>query len=195
MTRRIGFSSLLLALTVVASACDSTGMDRVTAPPTRSADITGSNARNTAIVITRTLQAEGAAFGVIGANGGSVVAGKHSLIVPAGVVSDPTLFAMQVVSGDVVYVKLSAYRMSDGVQIYTFPQPVQLVLSYADAQFTDPSLLTILYLQDGTLTGAAQPMPSTVNLTDMTVSSWLPHFSDYTLGENRSDTTTVSGTY
>lgn len=182
----------MLLVALAGAACDTASSDRVFSPVTRSASVSD-NARSIAVVITQTLQKDSAAFAVIGAGGGSVATGAHSLYVPPGAVSEPTTFAMQVLSGSNIYVQLRAFSNRTGMPVTTFAIPVKLTLSYSQAAFADPSVLSVIYLPDG-LNGDKVVMPSTVDAARLTVSSWLPHFSDYTLGENRT-TTTASTTW
>ncbi|HEX6558251.1 MAG TPA: hypothetical protein VF021_02295 [Longimicrobiales bacterium] len=183
--RRLSFVLVLLAA-LVGTACDTMSPDRIAAPVTRSADV-ASSARGVAVVLTQTLQKDSASFAIIGANGGSVSTGAHRLTVPAGAVSEPTIFAIQVLSGSTIYVQLRAFNVRTGQPVTVFATPVKLTLSYSQAYFSDPSILSVIYLPNGLL-GDKVVMPSTVNQTNLTVSSWLPHFSDYTLGENRTAT-------
>lgn len=188
---RLGASLLLLAA-LAGAACDTVSPDRVVSPVTRAADVTA-DARSIAVVITQTLQKDSATFAVIGAGGGSLSTGAHSLYVPPGAVNEPTTFAMQVLSGSNIYVQLRAFSNRSGMPVTTFATPVKLTLGYSQEAFADPSVLSVIYLPNG-LSGDKIPMPSTVDTTKFTVSSWLPHFSDYTLGTNRT-TTTASTTW
>lgn len=186
-------AAFVLLFALLGTACDTMGPDRVLSPTTRRSTDVSTNSRSVAVLITQTLQKDSATFAVFGSNGGTLSTGAHTLYVPAGAVSGPTIFAIQVVSGQNIYVQLRAYDNKTGEPVTVFATPVKLTLSYSQTYFTEPSVLSVIYLPNG-LSGDMVPMPSTVDQTTQTVSAWLPHFSDYTLGENRTAPSDSTGT-
>lgn len=124
---------------------------------------------------------------LIGVQGGQITLLGHTLTVPAGAVSQPTIFTLTVLPTGYVEVNLTATLTSvlglvlnvgdDG-----FLRPVPVTLSYARAtNVTDPSKLTVVHL--GGLLGYKniQPVPSTVDPASKTVTADLEHFSRYSL--------------
>lgn len=120
---------------------------------------------------------------VIGVNGGTISVLGHSIIVPAGAVKQPTLFAINVLPTGYVEVHLTA-SLTDllrgilNIGARGFPEPVTVKLSYArSTNIKDPSKLIVL--REKGPDGRPQPMPSTVDTANKTVSAELDHFSRY----------------
>jgi hypothetical protein len=118
---------------------------------------------------------------VVGAAGGELVVGGHSLVIPAGAVDSDTEFTMTVVSDPYIHVSLHAVRVSDSTEVTTFAVNLTLNLSYADAEIEDPNDLLNAYLIHGTVEGELEPLPSSVDFDLQVVSSPLSHFSDYAM--------------
>lgn len=133
-------------------------------------------------------------------SGGSVGVAGNSIDVPAGAVSQPTLFKMTLAPVEVdgktkLQVDLRAYQ-KDALGNYTvdvgangFLKPIRLRMSYDWA--TDPiaseTLLSIVWMKND---GSQQIYASTVNPNGRTVSTTLSHFSDYAVGFPNSGTMT-----
>ena len=125
--------------------------------------------------------------GIIGVNGGEITLLGHTLTVPAGAVSHPTVFTLTVLPTGYVEVNLTATLTSvlglvlnvggDG-----FLEPVPVSLSYARAtNVTDPSKLTIVHVPGLLGYRNMEPVPSQVDTVHKTVHANLEHFSRYSL--------------
>src|SRR5690606_36534124 len=122
---------------------------------------------------------------LLGSDGGVLSLLNHVLTVPAGAVSEPTLFSMTVLQDGYVEVELTATPKSllkrllfwRKVEEVNFRVPVELSLSYANAtNVTDPSRLKIMRVNPN---GRHEILPSTVDLESKTVTADLDHFSRY----------------
>ena len=119
---------------------------------------------------------------LIGTSGGTVRAGGHTLMVPKNASSEPAYFVMRVVPGDYIHVQLYAFSSKTGKRIEQFPIPVQLSLSYADAQVDDLSKLVVEYLVDGEIDGPREALTGGVlDTTNKTLTVLLYHFSGYAM--------------
>ena len=121
---------------------------------------------------------------IIGLLGGTISVANHSVTVPFGAVTLPTLFTLTYAGNGYVEVDATATitdllgRILD-VGGLGFKKPVTMTLSYARAtNVTDPSRLKIVRLNPN---GQHEVMPSTVNTWKKTVSAQLDHFSRYAL--------------
>ena len=124
--------------------------------------------------------------GLIGSNGGSITLMGHTLTVPKGAVSVPTLFTLVALPNPYVDVEATASitgilgQVVD-VGIFGFKKPVTLTLTYSRANnVTNPANLFIGYFG----ANGIEPLPSTVNTANKTVSAQLHHFSKYGMCEN-----------
>lgn len=127
---------------------------------------------------------------LLGSDGGVLTLLGHILDVPAGAVSEPTLFSMTVIQNGYVEVELTAtpksllnslffWRQAEEVQ---FKVPVELSLSYARAtNVTDPSRLKIMRVNPD---GNHEILPSVVDPVSKTVTAELDHFSRYCMVSN-----------
>lgn len=127
---------------------------------------------------------------LLGSDGGILTLLGHILNVPAGAVSEPTLFSMTVIQNGYVEVELTAtpksllrslffWRKAEEVQ---FNVPVGLSLSYARAtNVTDPSRLKIMRVNPD---GNHEILPSVVDTVNKTVTAELDHFSRYCMIAN-----------
>ncbi|HYW06632.1 MAG TPA: hypothetical protein VE913_06740 [Longimicrobium sp.] len=188
-------ASAFVALTLALASCESTS---VTTPEVGAAvRATSANARQIAVRPFRILPADEATVtrsAVIGALGGTLYFGNHSISVPAGAVTQPTLFTGTQMGGGYIHVDLTA-RQQDARGQWTvdvgrrgFTKPVSLWLSYANASaINDPSRLAVLYLADGTVDGTLTPVPTSTNRIGRWLNARLTHFSGYGAGEGRSD--------
>ena len=121
---------------------------------------------------------------IIGLLGGTLSVANHTVAVPFGAVTVPTLFTLRHVNNGYVEVDATA-TITDllgkilDVGGLGFRKPVTMTLSYARAtNVSDPSRLKIVRLKPD---GQHEIMPSTVNLSKKTVSAPLDHFSRYAL--------------
>ncbi|HEX6259790.1 MAG TPA: hypothetical protein VFZ51_03985, partial [Woeseiaceae bacterium] len=120
--------------------------------------------------------------GIIGLTGGVLRLGGHTLVVPPGAVTVPTLFTISLPLDPYVNVDLTAtvQTLLGGllnVGGRGFEKPVALGLTYKRAtNVTDPSKLFIAYVPRY---GAAEKLPSVVDQANKVVWAALPHFSKY----------------
>lgn len=121
---------------------------------------------------------------VIGAEGGSVELAGHVLTVPAGAVSHPTRFTLRLVENGFVEVDLRAARASGlqaGVDVgkQGFATPVILQLSYEQGEVRgDPAALIVAWVRPD---GSLQPLRSSHDAEEQTITAPLDHFSRYVL--------------
>ena len=122
---------------------------------------------------------------LIGIDGGVLALLDHVLTVPAGAVTEPTIFSMTVLQNGYVEVELTAVPKSllsslffwRKIEEVKFAKPVELTLSYARAtNVEDPSRLRIMRVNPD---GNHEILPSTIDLEKKTVSAELDHFSRY----------------
>lgn len=122
----------------------------------------------------------GLATGLIGKEGGTITLGEHQLTVPAGAVSAPTVFTMEIADEKYITVLLTAIQGTLDIGEKGFAKPVRLTLSYSTA--TEPvaeSRLLILWVKDD---GTFEAQPTTVDTAGRRVKADLGHFSGYTVG-------------
>lgn len=122
---------------------------------------------------------------LIGASGGRVELLGHSLSVPAGAVTEPTLFTLTVLPTGYVEVDLRATVTSllgEAIDVggEGFRKPVTVSLTYSRAtNVPDPSRLTVVWKKTGY--DNLQAVHSKVNVEKQTVTAELGHFSEYIL--------------
>jgi hypothetical protein len=134
--------------------------------------------------------------------GGTVTAGGHEMIVPAGAVAQPTWFLMKVIASDRIQVKLKAWRATDWSPVTQFPvsNPIRLNLNVSKVTGIDVSKLVVVYLADNTVDGRKEPVNSALNADGKILTGYLTHFSiyavarEYTIGLDRYDNS-GSGSY
>lgn len=122
---------------------------------------------------------------IIGSAGGTLTLNGHSIEVPAGAVSLPTLFTITAITDGHIAVDLSAVAWLLGGLIDVgergFAKKVTLTLSYANAtNVTDPSRLRIVYVNGA----QSEVLPTTVDTVRKTATAKLDHFSKYCLATN-----------
>ena len=123
---------------------------------------------------------------LIGFGGGSISLLGHTLTVPAGAVSKPTLFTLTVLPTGYVEVDLlgtinTLLGVLD-VGSKGFAKPVPVTLSYArGTNVVDPTRIKVLRIKSLIGYGNYEVMPSTVDTSTKTVTAPLDHFSRYTL--------------
>lgn len=167
------------------TACDSAAPDSTLAPTAGSPRF---SVGASAVVSTKDLKKAATGAALIDQSGGQLSVGGHNLTVPANAVSEATWFTMQVVEANKIHVKLRAQRASDLAAVTQFPiVPVRIDFDASTVDVLDISSLSVVYLVDGTYDGAKEYFTSTVNLDTKRVSADLSHFSDYTLGNGKTD--------
>jgi hypothetical protein len=121
---------------------------------------------------------------LIGASGGALSLLGHTITVPAGAVTQPTLFSIAALPSGRIEVELRALRISlfgqsldVGSGGFHAGKTVRLTLSYAGAtNVDDRSRLVVLYMRSD---GGVEELPTTVNTAARTVTVELSHFSRY----------------
>jgi hypothetical protein len=191
-------ASVLAALTLALASCESSPVGTPGAGGTpAAARATSTSTQDSAARPFRVLPADEATVterAVIGPLGGVLYFGNHSITVPIGAVTQPTLFTGTQVGNGYIHVDLTA-RQRDARGEWTvdvgrrgFQKPISLRLSYANASsINDPSKLAVLYLADGTVDGTLTPVPTSTNRIGRWLYARLSHFSGYGAGEGRSD--------
>lgn len=172
----------LLALSLFMWSCDNLG--QTTAPETL--DPKGyavfSSTTGEQFVVIREAESVGAVSASIGASGGELHLGAHTLEVPAGAVNAPTVFAMSRTDGDLVRIRLSATRNShNDVGSTGFNKPVKLSISFAGASdlpaLAEDDLKVIYFRPDGLV----EEQGTSLNLRGDFATGELDHFSDFGL--------------
>ncbi len=131
----------------------------------------------------------GLATALIGAEGGTITLGEHRLTVPAGAVSAPTAFTVQIVDEKYITVLLTAIQGTLDIGEQGFAKPVQLTLSYSTAtEPVDESRLLVLWIKDD---GTFEAQPTTVDTAAKRVRADLGHFSGYTIGGDKEEGATT----
>jgi hypothetical protein len=124
---------------------------------------------------------------LIGFGGGSISLLGHTLIVPAGAVTKPTLFTMIVLPTGKVEVDLLATVstllgvLDIGSTGFAKPVPVSFTYSRSTNVGTHAPQIKVLRIKSLLGYGSYEVMPSTVDTTNKKVSTALDHFSRYTL--------------
>ena len=120
----------------------------------------------------------------IGLLGGSISVANHTVSVPLGAVTLPTLFSLTHANNGYVEIDARATvtdllgRILD-VGGLGFKKPVTMTLTYARAtNVTDPTRLKIVRLMPN---GQHEVLPTTVNTYNKTISAKLDHFSRYAM--------------
>lgn len=125
---------------------------------------------------------------LIGLTGGALHLAGHSIQVPAGAVSLPTLFTMRLVTNGYVEVELTAVVSSISGDVIDVGEngfgssTVALTLSYASAtNVGDPDDLLILRMLED---GKVEALDVVVDASGKRVTAQLDHFSRYCLASN-----------
>ena len=134
-------------------------------------------------VVRETEESVGSVEAVIGRSGGTLVLGKHLLLIPENAVSSNTTFRMAKEDGDHVRIVLSASRYGNNdVGRRGFARPVRLMLSYegaANLKSSDLEEMRVMYIREDQ---KVEVLPSMVNYYDRWVGTDLRHFSEYGIG-------------
>jgi hypothetical protein len=124
---------------------------------------------------------------VIGILGGSLSLAGHTVTVPSGAVSLPTVFTLTLLPNGYIEVEVEALQTSllgrlINVGEQGFRKPVDLTLTYSRAtNVTDPSRLKLMRVNPD---GKHEILPSTVDFGRKTVTAKLDHFSRYCMIAN-----------
>ena len=122
-------------------------------------------------LLTCTASQTAIGINVVGPNGGTVRVGPHTLIIPRGALTRPTLIEGISLPGPFRQVSF----LPEGLR---FSQPVSLQLDYAGCRVTDDPL-QVVYLGDrGNL---LEIEPSTDDRAARTVTGRIRHFSSYAI--------------
>jgi hypothetical protein len=113
----------------------------------------------------------------IGALGGTINFGPHSLMIPPGALLTPTLITATMPADG----HLTAQLQPSGLQ---FLLPATLTLGYGQCNPAPSSSLSIVYLS-GPLGQILDWLPSVLNLNTNTVSAPIAHFSTYAGAERQ----------
>lgn len=128
---------------------------------------------------------------LIGIDGGKISLAGHTITVPAGAVTTPTLFTMTLKTTGYIDVDLSA-TVTDllgnviDVGEKGFQKPVTLTLTFARSPNVPDELddITILRMLGGTHDEGHEPLETELDSETKTVSAELDHFSGYCLADN-----------
>lgn len=128
---------------------------------------------------------------LIGLSGGQISLAGHTLTVPAGAVSVPTVFTLTLRTTGYIDVDASALVTSLLGKVINvgekgFNKPVKLTLSYARSPNApaDPSGITVLRMLGSSHADPHQPLSTTVDAQAKTATAYLDHFSGYCLADN-----------
>lgn len=110
----------------------------------------------------------------IGPKGGTLKAGSHTFVVPAGALSANTYITMESRSGSINRVRFSPEGLS-----FAAPYKPRLVMSYGNCVVSADSRQEIVYVDS--LLQVLETTPSVYNPYDRTVTGVLSHFSDYAI--------------
>jgi hypothetical protein len=113
----------------------------------------------------------------------TITVGKYSLFIPKGAVKKPTLFRMEVLTGDVVGVSLLAWDNS-GQPVTQFQAPLRLTLPYdeiADADIQNPDRLLLANIVSDTDTSILEVVSPSVDPINETITGNITHFSIWSL--------------
>jgi hypothetical protein len=148
--------------------------------PTAEAVFSSSSGQRYTVV--RSSDALGSVTATIGEAGGTLMLGKHRLIVPKGAVSAPTVFSFGGVDSELVRVRLSATQDThNDVGAAGFAVPIQLELSFDNADNLPENyqdLIVVYFTEDGLVEEKA----TSVDTRGHKAIGSIPHFSDYGLG-------------
>lgn len=166
----------LAVLLVVCSvfACTEHNLTSAPAAPAAQPDLIGGLLSATGLLkCSSTPYAQSTA--TIGADGGRISAGPHTLVIPAGALSAPTQITMTVPTG----LSVDAVRFQpEGLH---FNKPASLTMSYANC-----SLLGVLLPKKIVYTSDALQILETLlsldNIFTRKVTGQVNHFSDYVVG-------------
>jgi hypothetical protein len=171
------------ALLATLAACDQAAPSE---PPAVAVSYALNGKANLHLVETTSSAEQASVTTVIAPSGGLVRVGPHDLFVPKHAVLHPTIFTMTVQYGRYVVVELQAIDKVTGAEVSTFPQPLQLKLSYEGVSLDreDVHRLEVVWLQDESVNGRLVPVRTTLQPNERYVIGWVTHFSQYAMGMN-----------
>jgi hypothetical protein len=169
-----GLTALALtAVLTVAAACstvdDSLGPSAPASPVQVEASASLSDLVRSLHLLSCTAQPYAVKTQTVGSAGGTIVAGTHRLVIPAGALASPVQIKAEQVIGRVNSVRFSP----DGLK---FAKPATLSLSYANCSSL---LLVKRVVYTNELLGILELLPSLDDLRTRTVSASVRHFSRY----------------
>ena len=115
------------------------------------------------------------ADGVIGPRGGSLRVAGHRLMVPAGVLTEPTRFTISAPAGRQVKLEL----MANGAEHFQFAAPVAVTISYDRCRRQHPDAAASVWFVDDSGTTLLEPMVSKDDRNRKAVTFSTSHFSTY----------------
>jgi hypothetical protein len=119
--------------------------------------------------------------------GSKLAFGRYKLEVQFGSLLAPANFVARVTEGENWKVDLFAYDALTGLPVSVFPVPLKLTIGMSDLS-VDVSKVFLVYINpDGTY----EAVPTTPEPGNKSITSTLYHFSEYSPGTQRTDTTTV----
>ena len=131
------------------------------------------------LVSTESFESGTVTIAIVGPDGGTMVAGNHTLDIPRNAVSEATEFTMSVQSGHQIVVDLSARSVVSGDSVTQFPVPLALSLSYKGLiRNSDAKRLRNVYLVEDS-PSLLLPLFTTVDKRNKILSSPIWHFSLY----------------
>ncbi|MEX2570683.1 MAG: hypothetical protein WD737_05210 [Gemmatimonadota bacterium] len=177
------FSTLsVLAMSLFLWSCDNIGQ---TTAPTGDLNPRGyaifSSTTGEQFVVIRESEDLGIVSGSIGAAGGELHLGNHSLYVPEGAVEQSTVFTMSRADDELVRLRLSAtVNDHNDVGSAGFEKPVRLTISFSGAEDLPESTdkLEVIYFRPD---GLVDPQSTWLDVSNESASGELPHFSDFGL--------------
>jgi hypothetical protein len=183
------FSALsALALTLVAWGCDSLNESALVGPnEAPSADVISLNTTSDSTSYKLMANSSKTTYllsEVVGPQGAYFESGKYSLAIPAGAVTEPTLFTVTVLGDGYYSAEFHATRVDElgntvDVGAQGFNVPLVVTFPYNAKKFPDPSKLAIAWLKDGTYTGELLPLTTVADKRQQKLSALLHHFSSY----------------
>lgn len=168
MARRLLAPALLL---IVALACTDRTPTSVAPPP--QADLIGSLLGPTGLLKCSPLP-YASSTATIGPNGGSINAGPHTLVIPAGALGEPTTITMTVPSG------LGVNAVKFAPEGLRFGTPASLTMSYSNCSLLGKILPKRIAYTDDHL-NILSYLLSLDNLLSKRVTGKVNHFSDYAI--------------
>ncbi len=166
---------LVAALALVAlgtAACDSSTAPTALTMAAPRADRLG----GFTLVKSTSVQTPVTVSALLGSAGGTLSVNGHTLKVPAGALTQPTVITMSTVAGSSIQVSLSATHWRTGAPMTVFLTPLRLSLSYAGAQVNNPAKLKLAWVVNGQVVAV---QPSDVDRSRKTVTSSVYHFSQW----------------
>ncbi len=188
MVRRLG--GVLLALSILGlAACerpyDGSSLTAPSVAAPRAVELSSSNSYKTAGGVTLLVGdpslADESQTVLIGRYGGRINFNASALTVPPAAVSEDCYFTFTLKNAPYMAADLKAVKVSDGTPVTTFATPLTLKLNYSKTitPVPDPKLLSIYWVQNGTILGVQKTV---LDKKGQTLYAQLLHFSEYSPG-------------